>query len=119
MDSPADREILSASVPMTVMVPQEVPMAMEMRQAIRKMPRTVSLPGTIPRSMFAVSAAHPEAEATPLKAPASRKMKIMVRILSSPIPEAQIFIFSSKETVRFWNRATAMAAMNATTTDMT
>ncbi len=94
-------------------------MAMEMMQEIKKMPRTVNLLGTKLRSILAVSAAQPEADATPLKAPASRKMKIMVRMLSSPMPEAQIFSFSSKETLRFWNRATAIAAINATTTDMT
>ena len=60
-----------------------------------------------------------DADAMPLKAPASRKMKIMINILSSPIPEAQMRIFSSKDTERFWNRATAIAAMKATTTDMT
>ena len=102
----------------TVMVPQLVPMAMEIRQAIRKRPGMAKDPGIRLSRRPAVESAPPASLAIPLKAPAIRKMNNMIVILSSPIPLAQMWIFSSKLRDRFCIRATARAMEKASTTDI-
>ena len=71
------------------------------------------------RSMLAVLDAPPASEAIPLKAPAIMKMNSIVTMLSSPIPLAQMCIFSSKESLRFWKKAAIRAMENARTTETT
>ena len=103
----------------TEIVPTLVPIAIEIRQAIRKSPGTANLPGMMLRSMLAVLDAPPASEAIPLKAPAIMKMNSIVTMLSSPIPLAQMCIFSSKESLRFWKKAAIRAMENARTTETT
>ena len=103
----------------TVIVPTLVPIAMEMMHAITKMPGTARLPGMTLSSMFAVLSTPPAALAMPENAPAMRKINSMMVMLSSPMPWAQKWIFSSKLTRRFWQNATIKAMANATTTEMT
>ena len=74
----------------TEMVPTLVPMAMDIRHAIRKRPGTANFPGITLSSIFAVLDAPPASLAIPLNAPAIRKMKSIITMLSSPIPLAQI-----------------------------
>ena len=81
----------------TVIVPTLVPIAIEIRQAITNMPGTTKRPGMIESIRFAVLEAPPAALARPLKAPAIRKIKSMIVMLSSPIPSAQMWIFSSND----------------------
>ena len=70
-------------------------------------------------SRFAVLEAPPACDAIPLKAPAIRKIKSIVTILSSPIPFAQIWIFSSNVRLRFWKKAAIRAMEKARTTETT
>ena len=102
----------------TLIVPTLVPMAMEIRQAMRNSPGTEKLAGMTLSIMFATLTAPPVADASPLKAPASRKIRSMIVILLSPIPRAQTAIFSSKERRRFCMNATVSAIPNETTTDV-
>ncbi len=92
---------------------------MEIRQAIRKRPGRANLPGMTLRSRLAVLAAPPAWEAIPLKAPAIRKIRSMITMLSSPIPWAQIWIFSSKVCVRSCRKAAIRAMEKASTTETT
>ena len=103
----------------TEIVPTLVPIAMEIRQAIRKSPGTANLPGMMLRSRLAVLEAPPASEAIPLNAPAIRKINSMITMLSSPIPLAQIWIFSSKDSFLFCKNAAIRAIENASTTDTT
>ena len=80
----------------TEIVPTLVPIAMEIRQAIRNSPGTANFPGIMLRRRLAVLDAPPASEAIPLKAPAMRKINSMITMLSSPIPFAHMWIFSSK-----------------------
>ena len=70
-------------------------------------------------SRLAVLEAPPASDAIPLKAPAIRKMNSMITMLSSPIPRAQIWIFSSKDSFRFCIKAAIRAMEKASTTDTT
>ena len=103
----------------TEIVPTLVPMAMEIRHAITNRPGTANLPGMILSSRLAVLEAPPACEAIPLKAPAIRKINSMVTILSSPIPFAQIWIFSSKVRSLFCRKAAIRAIEKASTTETT
>ncbi len=73
----------------TVIVPTLVPIAMEIRQAIRNSPGMAKLPGMIFSSIFAVLDAPPASLAMPLNAPAIRKINSIIVMLSSPMPFAQ------------------------------
>ena len=72
-----------------VIVPTLVPIAMEIRLAITNSPGIASCPGMMLRSRLAVLAAPPACWAIPPNAPAARKMKSMIVMLSSPMPLAQ------------------------------
>ena len=93
-------------------------MDMEMRDAMTNMPGTAMLPGRSSSRKFAVLAAPPAAFAMPPNMPANRKMKIMMVMLSSPMPFAQRWIFSSKVRLRSCAMAVIHAMVNARTTDM-
>ena len=100
----------------TVMVPTLVPMASEMMQAMTKRPGMAAWAGSMSSSRFAVLSAPPAALAMPENAPAIRKMKSMMTMLSSPMPRAHTWIFSSKDSERFCRNATTSAMTKATTT---
>ncbi len=93
MLSPALSARETATGTRTVTVPTLVPMDMEMRDAMMNMPGTAMLPGRSSSRKFAVLAAPPAAFAMPPNMPANRKMKIMMVMLSSPMPLAQRWIF--------------------------
>ena len=101
------------------MVPTLVPIAIEIRQEIRNIPGIAMPPGMILSIRLAVLDAPPAVLASPLNAPAIKKMNSMMTILSSPMPFAQTEIFSLKLSERFWKKATISEIPNATTTDMT
>ena len=103
----------------TEMVPTLVPIAMDIRQAITKRPGTANCPGSTESSIFAVLCAPPASLAMPLKAPAMMKMKSMMTMLSSPMPSAQIDIFSSKLSFLFCKKANIRAIEKARTTETT
>ena len=94
-------------------------MDVEIRQAMTKSPGTARRAGRMERNRFAVLEAPPAALAMPLNIPAIRKMNSMIVMLSSPMPWAQAWIFSSKLRARFCRNATISAMLKATTTDMT
>ena len=103
----------------TEIVPQEVPIAMERIQEIRKKPKTTCLPGIKLSSRYATLSDPPAAVATLLNAPASRKIMIITAIFSFPIPAAIIFNLSSKLYFRFCSSAIRIAMVKATTTGIT
>ena len=103
----------------TVIVPTLVPIAMEIRQAMMKRPGTANLAGMMLSRRLAVLEAPPASEAIPLKAPARIKINSIVTILSSPIPSAQMWIFSSKVLPGFWIKAAISEIENANTTETT
>ena len=103
----------------TEIVPTLVPIAMEIRQAITNNPGIANFPGMMLSKRFAVLDAPPASLAIPLNAPAIRKIKSMIVILSSPIPFAQLLIFSSNVRFRFCKNATISAMEKARTTETT
>ena len=103
----------------TLIVPTLVPIAIEIRQAITNSPGTANRPGMILSRRFAVLEAPPASPAIPLNAPAMMKMNSMITILSSPIPCAQICIFSSKDCFLFCKKAAISEMEKARTTDTT
>ena len=117
--NPAPAATLTAIGTRTEIVPQDVPIAIEMMQAIINRPGIAKLPGTTFSSMLAVLDAPPLSLAIPEKAPASRKINSIIVMLSSPIPLAQAWIFALKSSSLFCMNATVTAIMKATTTDIT
>ena len=103
----------------TDIVPQDVPIAIEMTQAITNSPTTAKPDGIIDSSRFAALVAPPAPCAVPLKAPAIRNMNSIVVILSSPMLLAQTVILSSNLSSLFCAKATARPIINATTADIT
>ena len=98
-----------------VMVPQEVPMAVETKHATTNSTATANLAGTMDSIKYATLSALPR-PTTPAKIPAARKIRIMVMMFLSPTPRAISSSLSSNFTSLFWKQATVMATKNATTT---
>ena len=87
-EKPVDWLTPAAMGARAAMVPTEVPMDSEMKQAIRNMPHTASLAGMKDRNRYTVESAPPAALIVPEKMPASRKIRHIVMMLSSASPWA-------------------------------
>ena len=70
------------------MVPQEVPMASEMRHETRNTPATMRRVGTNACAIVTAASTAPAPFAIVANAPASMKMRHMIIMLGSPIPLA-------------------------------
>ena len=91
------------------MVPMEVPIEMDMKQPMMKSPITAMPGGSRERPRLTVLLTPPAAETLPEKAPATRKIKHIVIMLSSPTPLAMMEIFSLKLMPLVCKKATASA----------
>ena len=96
------------------MVPTEVPMEIDTKQAIRNRPATANWLGRKVRNRYTVLSAPPAAEIAPEKAPAARNTKHMVKMFSSATPVAITFSLALKSSFRFWKQATARAMRKIT-----
>ena len=69
-------------------VPQDVPIASEIRQEMRKTPATMSRAGMIDWAIVTAAETAPDPLATLAKAPARMKIRHMSMMFVSPIPDA-------------------------------
>ena len=76
---------------MAVMVPTDVPIAVEAKEAITKSPATVAHAGNTERPKLTVLVTHPAASAAPAKAPANRKTRHITITSVWPIARATTF----------------------------
>ena len=97
----------------SVMVPTEVPIATDTKQATINSTDTENLAGIRLSIQYATLSAL--LLPTPTKEPAARKIKSIVMIFLSPTPCAIISSFLSKSSALFCRQATRIAARNATT----
>ena len=97
-----------------VIVPTEVPIAVETKHATTNRTATANRAGMIDSIKYATLSAL-LLPTTPTKVPAVRKISSIVIIFLSPIPRPMISSFSSKLTFLFCRHATRSAARNATT----
>ena len=118
MEKPVFSLIPTAIGASAVIVPTEVPMEMEIKQAITNSPATATLDGRMERPRLTVLSTPPAAFTAPENAPAARKIRHMVIIFSSPTPCAASFILSAKERLLFWIKATNSAIKKATMAGM-
>ena len=93
----------------------EVPIEMDMKQPMTKRPMTAIPGGSKDRPRLTVLLTPPAAETLPEKAPATRKIRHMVIMLSSPTPLAMMDIFSLKLMPLVCKKATASAIKNPMT----
>ena len=104
--------ILTAIGARAAIVPIEVPMEIEIKQPMIKSPTTAILAGRMDNPRETVLSAPPAAVTAPEKAPAHRKIRLIVMIFSSPTPFVITLIFSSKFNAGFWKNATISAIRN-------
>ena len=90
---PVACEIPTAKGTKTVIVPTEVPMAKEIKQPIKNRPTTAKEVGRKFKATLTVAVAPPAARTMPEKAPAVKKIRHIVMILSSANPLAIKVIF--------------------------
>ena len=113
MEYPVFWAIPTAMGASAAIVPMEVPIDTEIKQPMMKSPTTATPEGRMERPRFTVESAPPAAVTAPEKAPAARKIRHMVIILSSPTPFAIIWIFSLNVCFRSCRKATKRAIRNA------
>ena len=75
-------------------VPMLVPIDTEMKQPITNNPTTATFAGSMERPRLTVLSTPPAAVTAPEKAPALRKIRLMVIMFSSPTPLDIMLIFS-------------------------
>ena len=98
-------------------VPTLVPMAIEMKQAARKIPAKMSFPGRIRSVAFTVASMAPMSFAVAANAPASTKIQIIRSTFLFPAPTEKMEILSSVFfTLCVMSMAYADAMMNAAAT---
>ena len=97
-----------------VIVPIDVPMESEMKQPITNSPTTMRLGGITESPKLTVLSTPPAAVTIPENAPATRKIRTIVMIFTSPAPFAIICSFSSNGSFLFCSRATNRAIRKAT-----
>ena len=97
-----------------VIVPTEVPIATDTKQATTNKTATENLAGMRLSIQYATLSAL-LLPTTPTKEPAARKIRSMVIIFLSPTPCAMISSFLSKFNALFCRQATRIAARNAIT----
>ena len=98
----------------SVMVPQEVPMAVETKHETTNRTATANRAGMCASMKYATDSALLR-PTTPTNTPAARKMRIIVMMFLSPTPLAMTSSFSSNDSARFCRQATRIAARKATT----
>ena len=113
-DAPATARAMGV---IRVMVPTEVPMARETKQATTNRTATAYWAGMMDRRQYATLSALLR-PTTPTKMPAVIKMRIMIMMFLSPTPLPMRTSFSSKDSLRFWMQATSRATRKATTMGM-
>ena len=115
--TPVSAAIPAAMGTRATIVPTLVPMAIEMKQAARKIPANTSFPGRIRSVAFTVASMAPISFAVAAKAPASTKIQIIRSTFRFPAPAEKIDILSSVlSTLRVITIAYADAMMNAAAT---
>ena len=77
-------------------VPTEVPIDVDIKQAMMKRPTTANFPGSMDKNRLTVLLTPPAAETIPENAPATRNIRHIITMFSSDRPLAHIFIFCSK-----------------------
>ena len=98
----------------SVIVPTDVPMAVDTKHATTKSTATANLAGISDSIKYATLSALLR-PTTPTKLPATRKISSMVIIFLSAIPCAIIPSLSSNDTLRFCRQAVRIATINAST----
>ena len=111
-EKPDDCETAAAIGVRRVIVPTEVPIAVETKHATTNRTATANRAGMIDSIKYATLSAL-LLPTTPTKVPAVRKISSIVIIFLSPIPRPMISSFSSKPTFLFCRHATRSAACNA------
>ena len=112
--NPEASETAAAIGAINVIVPTEVPIAVDTKHATTNNTATENLAG-ISESMKYATLSALLLPTTPTKDPAARKIRSMVMIFLSPTPCAMISSFLSKSSALFCRQATRIAARNATT----
>ena len=97
-----------------VIVPIDVPIDMDIKHPIKNRPTIMYFAGSIDNPKLTVLSTPPAALTIPENAPATKNIKIIVMILTSPAPLAIISNFLLKESFLFCNSATNNATKNAT-----
>ena len=95
-------------------VPTEVPIEIEIKQAMIKIPTTAMFAGRILSPKFTALVAPPAAVTDPENAPANKNTKHIIIIFSSPAPLAAMLNFSEKLTFLFCKNATIRAIIKPT-----
>ena len=117
---PVDRSMLSAMPAatgmMATMVPTDVPMAIDTKQAVTNRPAGTMLPGRTLSTALTVASTAPMALAALEKHPASMKMTIIIIMLPLAIPPVNSSMRRLRLQPRVMPMATVQASMNATRT---
>ncbi len=100
------------------MVPTDVPIEIEMKQAMRNRPGSTMPVGSIDKAKLTVLSTPPADLTAPVNAPASTNTRHMIMTFDSPMLRATLSSFSSNERLGFWMKATANAQTNATMAGM-
>ena len=101
----------------SVIVPQDVPMAVETKHETMNSTATANRAGICASMKYATDSALLR-PTTPTNTPAARKIRIIVIMFLSPTPFAMTSSLSSNDSARFCRQATRIAARNATTIGM-
>ena len=96
------------------MVPQEVPMEVEMKQETTNMPMTMRWLGRRCRAMSTAASTAPMPLAMVANAPERMKMRHMIMMFASPMPWAKTSTRFASVSRWFSSIATAEATRNAT-----
>ncbi len=113
--SPEIAEMFTAIGVRTAIVPQEVPIAIEMKHATAKITAAANSTGMM-SSMKYDTAAALDCPTVPVNTPANRKINSIIMMFLSPTPFAMMPIFLSSESFLFWQQATMIATRKAPTT---
>ena len=102
-----------------MIVPTEVPIAVETKQLITNTPTTANSAGIIDKPNCTVLSTPPIELTAPENIPAQRKMRIIVMIFFSPTPFVKVSSFSPNDLFLFWIIATASATKKHKSADIT
>ena len=100
------------------MVPTDVPIEIEMKQATRNRPGSTIPVGNMESAKFTVLSTPPADFTAPVNAPASTNTRHMIMTFDSPMLAAALSSFSTNGRRGFCINATASAQRNATMAGM-
>lgn len=100
-------------VPRAAVVPEDEPVASDMKQAIRNMPTVMCWAGITDRPRLTTESTPPEALATSANAPTRKQVMYMMAMFSLEQPLMKEFAFSLKVPLYMMN-ATMTASSSAT-----